>query len=507
MLKNSITLYVLIWLKSLFSFKESIIYNSLLNLAAKINSVFKKSIIRNTIVGETRYFRLYESSVIYYFGDKLVSSIVSALKKAYSYFNKATEKSVVRNLICAITKKEYFRFEYICALMFALMMIVPGNMWNNAYAVIIAGVLGIWYFALYISGRNFAFGLRKISVSLFAFVVATIGAVFITPDRFDGMRIAMFYAASVVFMLVVSGIDFNENSLKRFVSILLGALFIMCVYAIYQNRVGVGIDARLTDIENNSGMPGRVYSTFENPNNFAEVIVMLMPFVYAMILCTKRKLSKAVFILVFFVCLLALLMTYSRSCYIAFAISTVVFVFIYDWRLIIPLGFVAILCIPLLPESVMNRIFTIGSMDDSSNSYRVYIWKGVIDLIKDKGLSGIGIGPQAFAKLYPSFADLKAIKAPHSHMLYLEIFLELGIVGFLGFFGLMYASLKKGLSAVNRTGKTARCMIIASVSSFAGISFTACAEYIWFYPRVMFVFWIVLGILLASACLKRKNPV
>ena len=54
-------------------------------------------------------------------------------------------------------------------------------------------------------------------------------------------------------------------------------------------------------------------------------------------------------------------------------------------------------------------------------------------------------------------------------------------------------------------GKTCRCIIIAAISAFAGISFTSCAEYIWFYPRVMFVFWIVLGVLLAAVRCGKKN--
>jgi len=129
----------------------------------------------------------------------------------------------------------------------------------------------------------------------------------------------------------------------------------------------------------------------------------------------------------------------------------------------------------------------------------------VIKLVRHSGLTGIGIGPEAFAKAYPPFASIWAAKAPHSHMLYLELLVELGVVGVTSFLAFMFFALKKGLATYNRTGKTCRCIIIAAISAFAGISFTACAEYIWFYPRVMFVFWIVLGILLAAVKIKAKS--
>ena len=388
---------------------------------------------------------------------------------------------------------------------FGFMMIAPHEKWNNLYAVIMAVVFAGLYVIVHFSGRNFAFNIKSVSVSMIAFVVAIAGGVIKSPVLYDGARIALFYISSVIFAFVIWGSISDEKTLRRFVTILIGALTVMCLYALYQNHVGVAVDVRLTDISANAGMPGRVYSTFANPNNFAEAIVLIVPFIYTMILCSDKKITKAIYGAILLLSLVALAMSYSRSCYVAFAIATAVFVFIYDWRLIMPLGFLALMCVPLLPDTVMNRIFTIGSLSDSSNSYRTLVWEGVINLIKNTGISGIGIGPEAFTSLYPKYANMYALTAMHSHMLYLELFVELGIVGFCGFMVFMYSCFKKGLSVINRTDKTLRCMIISCISAFAGISFTACAEYIWFYPRVMFLFWAVLGLLLASARIEEKK--
>lgn len=507
MLKDSITMHVLMWLKNiLLSYKESFFYNLILRFVSRLGEIFRCSMLRNLIVSETRYEKSYPSSVTYSVANRIIGLLLGIFRNIYNLILRASQDGVLRRIYSKVHNTGFFKFEYIYAAFFFVMMIVPHDYWNNIYAVGMAGVFCVMYLVSYLSGRKFAVNACGLTLSLVAFVLAIVVAVFITPVFFDGVRIALFFISSIVFMLVIWGSISDIKTLKTVVSFLICGLFVMCMYAIYQNYVGVPVDLSLTDVKANEGMPGRVYSTFGNPNNFAETIVMILPFVYAMFICTKSKRTKTLLVLAFAVCMTALAMSYSRSCYVAFAIATVVFILIYDWRLLLPAGIIAIMCIPLLPETVMNRIFTIGSMQDSSNAYRPLIWEGVIRLIKDRGPAGIGIGPLAFADIYPSYANPIAISAPHSHMLYMEILVELGILGVFGFFGFMYTTFKKGLSVVNQTDKTLRCMIIAGISGFAGISFTSCAEYIWFYPRVMFVFWIVAGLILAAARIsKQKN--
>ncbi len=499
MAEQSITMCILLWLKKLImTYEESVIYNLILRLADKVKSIFHKSRIRNLIVRKTKYEEGYEVSLFYSLFGKIVSIITGLLKSVYCFFESHSRNGITRKTFEAFHSRGYFKFEYICALLIGFMLIVPHEFWNNIYAVAMAASFGILYVLIYLSGkRKFGLNVRAVPVSMLAFIASVALGVVMTPSFTDGVRIALFYISSIVFTYVIYGSITEVKNLKVFVTVVIGALVVMCLYAMYQSFVGVAVDVRLTDITANSGMPGRVYSTMANPNNFAEIIVLVVPFIYAMILCSEKKLSKLIFVGILGLSLAVLAITYSRSCYVALVLATVVFVIIYDWRLIIPLGLLAVLCIPFLPESIMNRIFTIGSMEDSSNTYRTFVWHGVINLIKDNGIAGIGIGPAAFVSLYPKYADPHALTVMHSHMLYMELFVELGILGFAGFMGFMYSSLKKAFSGVNHADKTVRCMIIAGISAFAGISFTACVEHIWFYPRVMFMFWIVLGLLLA----------
>ena len=49
-----------------------------------------------------------------------------------------------------------------------------------------------------------------------------------------------------------------------------------------------------------------------------------------------------------------------------------------------------------------------------------------------------------------------------------------------------------------QTDKYLKYGIIAGVSSLAGILVVGIGEYVWYYPRVMVIFWIITGLLLAS---------
>ena len=62
-----------------------------------------------------------------------------------------------------------------------------------------------------------------------------------------------------------------------------------------------------------------------------------------------------------------------------------------------------------------------------------------------------------------------------------------------------------GIRAIRHADPLVRNVLIACVSSLVGVSFVCAAEYIWFYPRVMFAFFILLGVTLAAVKLAEES--
>ena len=92
----------------------------------------------------------------------------------------------------------------------------------------------------------------------------------------------------------------------------------------------------------------------------------------------------------------------------------------------------------------------------------------------------------------------------HAHMIYLEVWLETGIIGIISFLAYMIGLVRKGLLAVGRSSRgIATLAIMAATGSFAGMAFLGAAEYFWYYPRVQFVFFVICG--LCAAAVRIEN--
>ncbi len=468
--------------------RESFIIGFLMSLFNKAERVFKKSVFCKYLSSPSKTEEKYHAS----FSAKILNIPLRLLNTAIKKLVDSSKNSTIIKKLKESRIYPLLKFEYILSVCAFFMLVTHHNIWNNFYGVIGSAILVILtLFHRVIINRPVK--AESFSFPLIIFLIAVTSAIFVTPVFSQGLRIALFiFSAAGLYFSVKEGIT-DKKSLKLFLCTLTLALFVMSVYAVIQNFVGVETDVMLTDIANNKGISGRVYSTVENPNNFAEIIVLLIPFIAALFFSESKKEIKAVLAAAFLLCVVALLLTYSRGSYVSFAISAVVFIALYKPKWLIPLFFAGIIMIPFLPESILNRILSIGSTSDTSNAYRVFLWEGVAKMIRYEGLYGVGLGPEAFAAAYAPYASVFALNAHHSHMLYLQVFIETGLVGGIAFFAFIISVIKKGFASLSLKDNETKLITIAAISAFFGIAFSSATEYIWFYPRVMFVFFIVAG--------------
>ena len=499
MIHNSLSWHILCvcfnWFKNLIN--ESLFFNAFIKFFALITKVVQESFVYKWLGKDVFTQKFYETSLFYNIVQALWQFVLKIVRSVQLFTRKIFKNSLCLTVFDFLNAKNLLSIDCFLALFLGMMFIVPHGRWNNLYAFLAAMFFAFWIVMNMASGKIKSKSVKGLGISIVAFVIA-IGVSTVTAIVFsDAVRIALFLIASVVFTYgVYLGVDSREK-LVRFIKIILFFVSITGLYAIAQRIMGVEVDLEFVDITTNEGMPGRVYSTFSNPNNFAQLLVLFMPFFVPLFFSVKSKIEKLVISGAFCVCVGALAMTYSRSGWVGIALAAVLFVCLYDKRLLIPMGILVIMAIPFLPDTIMNRIFTIGSMKDSSNSYRLYIWDSCLRMIKDYGITGLGLGPMSFRAVYPGYSSPIAVTAPHSHMLYMEIILEMGIMGALSFFAYMLATVKKAAGSMRIMDKELRTYAVAGLSALLGIAFVCCAEYIWFYPRVMFAFWILPGLLLS----------
>lgn len=303
------------------------------------------------------------------------------------------------------------------------------------------------------------------------------------------------------------------------------------LYGIFMYFTGRGYssDAWL-DSEMFSALSGRAVGTLENPNMLGEYLILIIPIAVGMFIGRGEGLRR----FQAFLCLGAmgacLVFTWSRGAWLGLIFAALLFLFMWHRRSVwvIVAGVASIPFLPyVLPASIVARFTSIGNMGDSSTSYRVYIWRATVNMIKDNFLTGIGIGGDAWNRVYPLYSYLGVEAAPHSHNLYLQIWLELGIAGMLAFLvfafllyqsgftmfrdlsgnselaspdiseGVLKKSIGDGLDTASemRRGKIQlRISAAAPLCGVFAVLVQGMTDYSWYNYRLYLMFWLVAGL-------------
>lgn len=505
MLQNS-------FIYSVFAFLAAAVKNSfIVRILKAILSAFEKaaktSFFAGKIFSRKKAEDYAETSVFYRVLKKVSGFIAGILKHIYQSIRKFNSGSVNERIYHRIFAGSYLlRMENIIAVSVMVMMIIPHNFWNNMYALLLAFFLLAYYVLTLSSGKRMGEDSNSLWLPLLIFAFSLLMGVICSYEISDSIRVLVFFATSFILCLCVFGTLTGYERINKFTGYMYVTLIIVSLYAIMQRIMGVKPDASLTDLTLNADMPGRVFGTMGNPNNFAEFLIMFLPFGGAFALNIENKNQKTAAVILLALPLVALLSTYSRSSWISFAVSFAVFIVLWN-RKTIPYWLLAVIClIPFIPESIMNRILTIGNLNDTSSSYRIDIWKASLEMIKDYPVSGIGLGSGAFKSIFPAYAIGETAVAPHSHMQFLEIWIETGIIGMISFMWFIFAMVKRSAAKWQGSSPCVKTLTAAGAASMSGIIINGFFEYIWFYPRVMFAFFIVAGVIMAIIKCNQSSP-
>ncbi|MBE6625711.1 MAG: hypothetical protein E7628_00810 [Ruminococcaceae bacterium] len=335
------------------------------------------------------------------------------------------------------------------------------------------------------------------------------------------------------YFLTVQLITSREWLIKCAVSCVLSATAV-ALYGMAMYFLGLGYTSKAwLDSEMFDGISGRAIATLGNPNVLGEYLILIIPIAVAMIFGFGEGLRRLPAVFCTGILGACLILTWSRGAWLALLLAGLIFLFVWNKRSLwlIIAGVASIPILPaILPDTIISRFSSIGNMADSSTSYRVYIWRATVNMIKDNFLSGIGIGEGAWAKVYPMYTYMGIEAAPHSHNLYLQVLLELGVFGlavFFVFIFLLYQSgftffkslsgsstlvnpdisanlLSKNLTKSNsvydtvRQGKyQLRISTLGPMCGILAVIVQGMTDYSWYNYRMFLMFWLVSGLAVA----------
>ncbi|MBQ2708104.1 MAG: O-antigen ligase family protein, partial [Clostridia bacterium] len=131
-------------------------------------------------------------------------------------------------------------------------------------------------------------------------------------------------------------------------------------------------------------------------------------------------------------------------------------------------------------------------------SYRVNIWRGVGKMIGDYWQTGVGIGTDSFRCVYPLYSLSGIESAPHSHNLYLQILVEIGIVGLVIFLVLLFFWAQSCFTLHRNEERREKLIPAALFCGLLAVLAQGMTDYIWYNYRVFLMFWLMLGLCAAA---------
>ncbi len=369
---------------------------------------------------------------------------------------------------------------------------------NHATAVLcgIVGVTAISYLIKLIRGkRTFRMKLIDYPILLFA-VLYLLGGIF-SKGGLASFGAALIYVLFLCGYFLIFNLIRTKEWVKRCVVAAVFSGTVACVVGFFQIFTG-SMNASWLDAALFSGIGTRIVSSFDNPNVFAECLLMLIPFALACLLRRGRVHGRWFFALSSVLMSVCLLFTWSRGAWLGFIIGILLFfIFFSKKTALVLLG--GLLTSPfwsfLVPGTVAGRFLSIGNLAESSASYRISAWYGIFEMLNKTWWCGIGVGSSAFEAVYPGVALAGTQAIRHAHSIYLQLLAELGVAGLVVFLLIVFLFAQNGFEYLLRVNnREERGWVIAGIASVAAMLVMGITDHIWYDYRIFLLFWTVIGL-------------
>lgn len=350
--------------------------------------------------------------------------------------------------------------------------------------------------------RTVAFRFLDIFVLLFAILMFFGGVV--TSGGAASFKSAVIYTLLMMMYFLVVNLMNTKAWLERCVFAIAIPSGIIAALGIV-SYTATTMPSKWIDAQMFADIGNRAVSTFGNPNMLATYLVLTAPFIWSYL--KKRNISssgRVIAIIGSVVSAACTVLTWSRGGWLGLIAAAIVYALV-NYRYTLKYFLIGAVSSPvwigLLPSNITSRFASIGNLADSSTYYRLFTWKGSLRMLADHFASGIGVGQSAFSQIYPLYAYVGNEITAHSHNLYLEIAVELGIMGLLVFLAVIFMTAQRGFGCIkyNSADRTAISGVSAAMAGVFGVLVHGMFDYVWYNYRVFFMIWVMIGVLCAFA--------
>ena len=344
------------------------------------------------------------------------------------------------------------------------------------YSFLLMGFLAIWLLSRGLLLKE----IKPIGYPLTLICLALIISVVFSLDKLHSFIQLYKYIAGLLLFLIARSLNY-ENKM-RILNVIIWSGLIISLLAIYQYLFGFQhLSSYLAQyrISNTfileSVSQKRVFLPFVTPNTLAGYLAMVISLVL-----TRE--DRAWFMVPLS---LALLLTRSLGGLLSLVLGLAVYFYLQGKigkrGIVFLFGLIVVSALVLIIRSINQKphlqpIF--------STIMRLNYWKNTLMIIKARPLTGIGLG------------NFNLPQSRFAHNSYLQIWAEMGILGFISILWLIIAIFKSALINIRKINlKTQAAILIATNIVFLIHNLV---DFTFFLPEVALIWWLILGLTIAK---------
>jgi len=297
-------------------------------------------------------------------------------------------------------------------------------------------ILAIFLLAVFFTHpRSLVAELKKLgpaNLAIIAFVLAGIISTIISPEPIKALgQLKAFIIEPVLFFYACVLILRKESDLKLPLTLLSLSILVISLFGLIQYVTLLGLPLRFWGF--GEGVK-RIVSVFEYPNALALYLGPLLAFFLALIYSKSTLINRKLLFWTTGLGLIALILTFSRGAWLAvLVVLAILAAKKIPWKIVVPFLALAITAAALLYPG--KQILT-----DPSASARLELYKYSARAVLQSPILGNGLS--GFRHTLESM-QFKQEVLNYPHNIFLNFWLELGMLGLLSFFFLILVCLKQ----------------------------------------------------------------
>lgn len=370
---------------------------------------------------------------------------------------------------------------YMLGLFMMFVLLFPDRFWDNVYMVPAFACVAILFVSRYATQRTgVIFILINIIIGLFAALM------FISIPIAACKTISYFMLAVDLFFLISFAVR-NQEDLEVMLMFMFLSHIILC---------GIGfVQAYAMDGRGISGV-------YRNTLIYAEILILMFPFAFVYPITLKSKIRSFVYSgLVMAATFIVVTATQSKAAFIGYLAELFIVIVLIDRRYI-P---IILLLAPTFFVGVIRNIVGMWTRESTYGN----VFQNLVFSLKNFWSNGFGVSTRNFVNMYNSTAlhynehkALITVPGMHISALYFNVIVDLGAIIMLCFMYYILRIAHSSLTCMFRATAKQKIIFAAGLAALIGIAISAMFESNLFEPRVLIMYWTMLGLLRSGRIIK-----